>query len=102
MEQPVSIFDWALPVRHCAPETGPCNSMVPHGTNCECLLLAAAIGAGPDAIPFHYCLSVLQKHWRLTCRHGETLETGKEKKVSEKWRDFGDIDAVKAILISNG
>jgi hypothetical protein len=44
---------------------------------------------------------VLQKHWRLTCRHGEILETGKEKKTSEKWRNFGEMDAVKAILIRN-
>jgi hypothetical protein len=45
---------------------------------------------------------VLRKHWRLTCRHGEILETHKDKKASEKWRDFGEMDAVKAILISNG
>jgi len=102
MEKPGSSSNRALPVRHCAPEAGPGNSTVPHGTHCECLVLAAAIGAGPDAIPFDYCLHVLRKHWRLTCRHGETLETGKEKKASEKWRDFGEMDAVKAILISNG
>lgn len=102
MEQPASISDWALPVRHSAPEAGPGNSMVPHGTHCECLVLAAAIGAGPRSIPFHYCLNVLQKHWRLTCRHGEILETREEKKAGEKWRSYGEMDAVKAILISNG
>ena len=102
MEQPGSISNWALPVRHCAPEAGLGNEKVPHGTNCECLLLAAAIGAGSQAIPFDYCLNVLQKHWRLTCRHGEILETRDEKKAGEKWRNCGEMDAVKAILISNG
>ncbi|MEK7877579.1 MAG: hypothetical protein AAB325_15480, partial [Pseudomonadota bacterium] len=75
---------------------------VPHGSCCDCVLLAAAIGAGSNSIPFAYCLHVLQKHWRLTCRHGEILKTRDEKKASEKWRNFGEMDAVKAILISNG
>lgn len=102
MKQPGSSSNQALPVRHCAPEAGPGNSTVPHGTHCECLLLAAAIGAAPESIRFDYCLNVLQKRWRLTCRHGEILETREEKKASEKWRDYGEMDAVKAILISNG
>mgnify|MGYP001616803636 CR=1 FL=1 len=102
MEQPGSISNWALPSRHCAPEAGPGNEKVPHGTHCECLVLAAAIGARPDSIPFDYCLNVLRKHWRMTCRHGEILETRKEKEASEKWRNLGEMDAVKAILISNG
>jgi len=102
MEKPGSISNRAPPVRHCAPEAGLANEKVPHGNCCDCVLLAAAVGAGPDAIPFDYCLNVLRKHWLLTCRHGETLETRKEKKASEKWHNFGEMDAVKAILVSNG
>ena len=92
----------ALPVRHCAPEAGPGNGEMPHGNYCECVLLAAAVGAGPQAISFHYCLNVLQKRWLLTCRHGEMVDTGSAEKTSEKWRNFGEMDAVKAILVKNG
>ena len=81
---------------------GPSNGEMPHGNCCGCVLLAAAVGAGPRAIPFDYCLNVLQKRWLLTCRHGEMVDTGRDKKAGEKWRNFGDMDAVKAILIKNG
>lgn len=102
MGKPEACSNRAQPVRHCAPDAGLGNEKVPHGNCCDCVLLAAAIGAGPDAISFDYCLNVLQKRWLLTCRHGEILETREENKASEKWRNFGEMDAVKAILIRNG
>jgi hypothetical protein len=42
---------------------------VPHSDGCECVLLARAVGAPPEAIDFAYCHNVLQKHWRLRCDH---------------------------------
>lgn len=92
----------AQPTRQNALDAGLGNEKVPHGSCCDCVLLAAAVGAGPDAISFDYCLNVLQKRWLMTCTHGETLETGNEEKASAKWRNFGEMDAVKAILIRNG
>ena len=78
------------------------NRKMRHGNHCDCVLLAGVVGAEPDAIAFYYCLKVLRKHWRLTCRHGEIVDAAKEKKTSEQPLNFGEMDAVKAILIKNG
>ena len=43
---------------------------VEHGDDCQCLLLANAVGAPPSSVDIRYCRSVLQKHWRLSCNHG--------------------------------
>lgn len=43
---------------------------VEHGDACDCVMLAAAVGAGPDAVDLFYCRRVLQKHWRIGCNHG--------------------------------
>lgn len=43
---------------------------IQHGDSCDCVLLARAVGAAPDAIDLAYCRNVLQKHWRLSCNHG--------------------------------
>jgi hypothetical protein len=102
MGSPETSSSRAQPTQQKALDAGLGNEKVSHGNGCDCVLLAAAVGAGPDAISFGYCLNVLQKHWLLTCNHGETLETGKDEKSSEKWRNLGDMDAVKAILTRNG
>jgi hypothetical protein len=34
---------------------------------CACLLLAAAAGAGAEAVSLGYCMNVLKKHWQLQC-----------------------------------
>ena len=73
-----------------------------HGTHCECLLLAAAVGGGPDAVPYWYCLKVLQRRWSMICKHGEVQETSGEKKASEKWTGTGEMNPLKAILVRNG
>lgn len=71
-----------------------------HGDRCACRLLAAAVGCKPAAIPFEYCRTVLMKRWRLECNHG-CRDDEAVRPRSEKWRDVGPIDPVKAILIRN-
>lgn len=71
-----------------------------HGGHCDCELLALAFGVSPGAISFDYCHRVLQKHWRITCRHG-SHHAEPVSGTGERWRDIGPIDPVKAILISN-
>lgn len=75
---------------------------IPHGTHCDCVLLAAAVGLGPRAISFDYCRNVLQRRWSLTCKHGEVQSAGMATILGEKWKDKGDINPVLAILVKNG
>ena len=72
-----------------------------HGTQCSCTLLAQAVGLDPRKISYSYCQSVLHKHWRMTCRHGQRGNAAVTAKLSEHWHDHGPVDPVKAILISN-
>ena len=78
-----------------------CSWEFDHGEHCDCVILAAAVGAGPKSISFQYCRDVLQKHWLINCRHGEHAP-GETVKVSERWRDVGKIDPLKVILIKEG
>lgn len=83
-------------------ERSKLTDRVNHGQQCSCKLLAQAVGLDPRNLSFEYCQEVLQKRWRLTCRHGQPagvvpVATG----LSEHWRDVGPVDPVKAILISN-
>ena len=74
-----------------------------HGEGCVCLALIALVGGRRDTLTFRYCLHVLQKRWRLTCAHGEVgCPLAPKPKASERWHDFGEMDPVKAILMSNG
>ena len=77
------------------------DSCTPHGDRCECLILAAAVHGSPDAIPYSYCRSVLQKRYAMHCRHGEVGCTAGPPSPAVKWQDFGDLDAVQAILLKN-
>lgn len=70
-----------------------------HGAGCDCRLLAAATHSHRDAIPFSYCLKVLQKRYSMTCRHGEAREF--PVPALPQWTDIGCVDAVKAILVAN-
>ena len=72
-----------------------------HGGHCDCELLARALGIDPRAISFDYCTRVLQKRWRMTCRHGCLEAVTAASGSGERWHDIGPVDAVKAILISN-
>lgn len=73
-----------------------------HGPGCECLKLLALVGGDRRSMRFGFCVRVLQKHWRLTCQHGESESSPVAVRTSERWHDLGDIDAVKAILLKNG
>lgn len=73
-----------------------------HAAQCSCSLLAQALGLDPRAISFEYCQRVLQKHWRMTCRHGQRASSPAATSRGERWSDVGTVDPVKAILISNG
>lgn len=77
------------------------NNHLEHGAQCSCTLLAQAVGLDPRKLSFAYCHNVLQKHWRMTCRHGQRASAPVATGLSEHWRDLGPVDPVKAILISN-
>jgi hypothetical protein len=62
--------------------------------------LAAALGCDPSTISFDFCLRVLQRHWRMNCRHG-SVEDAPRRSSAHRWKDAGPVDAVKAVLISN-
>jgi hypothetical protein len=72
-----------------------------HGAGCECLKLMALVGGDRRSMRFGFCVRVLQKHWRLSCRHGEPDSAPADTRSGERWHDLGDIDAVKAILLRN-
>lgn len=69
-----------------------------HGDHCDCLLLARAVGAGPEAIDFNYCRQVLQKHWGLKCNHGAR---GSPPKRTPALPPYDASDPVQAVLVSN-
>lgn len=77
---------------------------IPHGTYCECVQLAAALGLRPSAISYFYCKNFLQRRWTMTCRHGEVAprEPAIGAGAGEKWKDKGQMNPVMAILVSNG
>lgn len=83
--------------------TDPCNAdrRIEHGDRCDCALLARMLRIDPASISFEYCQRVLQKRWRMTCRHGCPSPTPSAGSKVEHWRDVGPVDAVRAILISN-
>ena len=69
-----------------------------HGDHCACLVLAEAVGVNPDEITYEYCRSVLQKHWRLTCDHGQ-CPPRRALIASARWDTFGKLDTMKAMLL---
>jgi len=71
-----------------------------HGNRCSCQLLASLVGGNPSTISFAFCRSVLMKHWVLDCNHG-CINAQAGSRRSDKWREVGQIDPVKAILIKN-
>jgi len=75
---------------------------IAHGTHCECVQLAAALGLRPSAIPYFYCKNFLQRRWTMACRHGEVAPREPEISGPEKWKDKGQMNPVMAILVSNG
>lgn len=81
--------------------SGDHDAKVPHGTHCECVALAAALGLPPGTIPFDYCRNVLQRRWTMVCKHGELEETGPPPNALRKWKDEGKMTPVLALLVKN-
>jgi hypothetical protein len=71
-----------------------------HGDRCSCRLLAEATGCDPTILSFSFCRSVLQRHWFMHCNHG-CFSAGASKESSSRWRELGEMDPIKAILIKN-
>jgi hypothetical protein len=69
-----------------------------HGDHCDCRALAAAVGAGPEAVNLNYCRHVLQRHWRLTCNHGGRFAG---KRETPQLPPIDPRDPVQAMLLAN-
>lgn len=87
---------------HCDVGEQSRHQIVRHGTRCDCVLLAAALGMGAEVISFDYCRNFLQHRWAMTCKHGEVQATPTLTPLSEKWKDKGAMNHVLAILVKNG
>jgi hypothetical protein len=84
-----------------ADKRSPQQVRIPHGTECECVALAAALGLEPGAISFYYCRNMLQRRWSMRCKHGELDLTSGPPPAGERWKDKGQMTPVLAILVSN-
>ncbi len=71
---------------------------IEHGDQCQCLLLANAIGAPPSAVDLVYCRNVLQKHWRIRCNHGGKAAA---PRATPRLPARDIRDPVQAVLITN-
>lgn len=78
-----------------------CTRTIPHGTHCDCRLLAEALPMDPRKLPYEYCRNVLQRRWRMTCRHGEVMPTVAASSGPEKWKDLGKMTPLNALLVKN-
>ena len=72
-----------------------------HGARCDCLLLADALHVPGGAVTFSFCRHVLQKRYAMSCTHGEAGPVPQVVKACDLWRESGELDAVKAILLTN-
>jgi hypothetical protein len=69
-----------------------------HGPRCSCRLLAAAAGAESSALDYRFCVSVLQKRWRMTCDH---VPQAPRTIVTRKLPPHDSRDPVHLTLIAN-
>ena len=69
-----------------------------HGDQCDCRLLASAVGAESDAVDFTYCRLVLQKRWKVRCNHGGGIPASR---VTPELPQHNRHDAIQAILVAN-
>ena len=72
-----------------------------HEARCSCKMLVQAVGLDPRSLSFDYRYRLLQKRWRMTCTHGEPASAIAATGGGERWRYLGQIDPVRAILMSN-
>ncbi len=84
---PASFDDWIESHRDCG-----------HGPHCSCRLLAAATGAAPSSIDFRFCVTVLQKRWRMTCDH---FPAAPRKILTPRLPPHDSHDPVHLTLIAN-
>ncbi len=71
---------------------------IDHGEQCDCRVLASAVGAESSAVDFWYCQTVLQKRWKIKCNHG-CRDPG--VRVTPELPPRDPDDAIQAILIVN-
>jgi len=69
-----------------------------HGPHCSCRALAAATGTEPSALDYGFCVSVLQKHWGMTCDH---IPQAPRKIVTPMLPPHDARDPVHLMLIAN-
>lgn len=74
---------------------------LPHGSRCDCALLAQALHLDPRTISYRYCRNVLQRHWSMTCRHGETRSVPAVPPIPRGWKPLSELTPVDAILLEN-
>jgi hypothetical protein len=74
---------------------------LPHGARCDCALLARALGHDPRSISYEFCRNVLQRHWGMTCRHGEARTVAASPTLAEGWKTVGGLTPTSAILVEN-
>lgn len=80
----------------------PDTHRIDHGASCECAVLAQALGLSPRAVTYAFCAQVLQRRWRMTCRHGSAEPAIPPRDSTGRWKDLGEIDEVTAILVHDG
>jgi hypothetical protein len=85
----------------CDLHDGSRHAPVRHGTHCDCVALAAALGLPAGAISFYYCRTMLQRRWSMTCKHGEVESASEPAIPYAKWKNKGDMNPVLAILVKN-
>jgi hypothetical protein len=79
-----------------------CNKgPIPHGQECECMALAAAMGLDERAISFTFCRMLLQHHWSMRCRHGSASEAVELTPSSQRWTQHPPMTPVLAIILEN-
>jgi hypothetical protein len=74
---------------------------IPHGTRCDCKLLAEALHMDSSNVSYEYCRNALQRRWRITCRHGELMPAANPANPVEKWKDLGEMTPLNALLVQN-
>lgn len=84
-----------------APDSAQRRAELPHGTHCDCRLLAQATQLDPRHLSRSYCVNVLQRRWKMTCRHGLVEEIEPHKPLLESWRGDAALTAVDAVLVGN-
>ena len=76
----------------------PCQWEHEHGDQCDCRLLASAVGAAPSTVDFTYCRLILKKRWRVRYNHGGGVSA---TRATPELPPRDPHDPVQAILAVN-